>query len=81
MSDKKFCGNGKAFGNYGQIRMGFRKDDLVFNDKGWANVIIAEKKDKPGEYYAYVDDFKPGAQKQDEAEEKERQSFQRHALN
>ena len=64
MSDKKFCGNGKKWGNFGGIKLGLKQSDLVFNDKGWCNIIVSPKKDKPEEYYAYIDDFVPSQRSQ-----------------
>ena len=59
MSEKKFCGNGKTWGQYGNIKLGIRVADLIVSETGWANIIIAQKKDKPDEWYAYNDEWKP----------------------
>lgn len=60
MADKKFCGSGAAFGQYGSIKVGLRADQLPApNERGYINVIVSPKRDKPGEYYVAVDDFVP----------------------
>lgn len=60
MADKKFCGNGSSFGQYGSIKIGLKFSDLPKpNEKGWINLIVGQKKDKPGEYYVCHDEFVP----------------------
>ena len=76
MADKKFCGNGKSFGKYGGINLGIKVSDLIVNEKGWANIVVSPKKDKPGEYYAYNDEYDQKNFKGNERAEQERQSFQ-----
>ena len=75
MTDKKFCGNGKSFGQYGGIRIGIRASELPPpNDKGWINLIVSPKKD--GTYYVAWDDYNPKGAKSEEREESKRQGFQ-----
>ena len=60
MPDKKYVGNGKTFGEFNNIKIGLKANDLPEpNDRGYINLIIGEKKDEPGEYWVAIDDWKP----------------------
>ena len=57
---KQYCGNGKSFGEWGGIKVGLEADKLPSpNDRGYINVIVTPKRDKPGEFSVYVDTFNP----------------------
>lgn len=60
MSEKKYVGNGKVFGKYGNINIGLKASDLPKpNDRGYINLTIGKKKDKDGEYWVAINDYDP----------------------
>ena len=65
MAEKKYCGQGKAFGDYGSVKIGLRAADLPpANEAGYINIVVAKRKeasDKGNTHYAYVDEYKPNS--------------------
>jgi hypothetical protein len=69
MSEPKvYVGKGKAFGEYGNIKLSINVNDmdgnrvLVPNEKGWLNLIIGKMRQpdaRGNEYTVWRDDFKP----------------------
>jgi hypothetical protein len=63
MAEKKYCGQGKEFGDYGSVKIGLRAADLPpANEAGYINIVVAKRKevsDKGNTHYAYVDEFQP----------------------
>ena len=83
MADKKYVGNGKEVGKFGQIKIGLRFADLPdANERGYINLIVTKMREpnKSGDTFCvYVDDWTPGAardQRSEERQESQRQSFQ-----
>lgn len=68
MSEKQYVGKGKIVGQFGNIKIGIKIDELKANEKGYVNLIISKmrEKDKYGnEFTVYIDDYK----KQNNSEE------------
>lgn len=57
---KQYVGNGKEFGNYGNVKISLKYDKLQPNAKGYVNLIIGNlrEKDQYGNTKCvYVDDY------------------------
>jgi hypothetical protein len=82
MADHHYVGTGKVVGRFGNISIGIRYADLNPNDRGYVNLIVAERKspDQWGKTHTvYVDDWTPNAgrdQRGEERHEQSRQNFQ-----
>jgi len=82
MADKKYVGNGKVVGKFDHIAIGVKYSDLVPNEKGWCNLIVAKRRemDKYGNTHTvYINDWTPQSgrgQQSEERREQERQNFQ-----
>lgn len=82
MAEKIYVGSGKIVGRYGNISIGIRVADLLPNERGYVNLIVAERRepDKYGKTHSvYIDDWTPsGARdaRSEERQEQTRQSFQ-----
>ena len=61
-NEKKYVGNGREIGNFGDISIGIRYSDLVPNEKGYINLVVSKMKN-PNQYKqthtVYVDTWKP----------------------
>jgi hypothetical protein len=63
--DRQYVGSGKE-GKFGQVSIGLKFSDLVPNERGYVNLIVARRKesDKYGNTHTvYVNDWKPGQKK------------------
>lgn len=66
---KKYVGKGKAVGQYGMIKFGFKLEELQkhASQTGWVNIVIGNLKqvdDKGNTHTAWIDDWKPDPNRQ-----------------
>ena len=82
MADKQYVGSGKIVGRYNNLSIGIRVADLVANERGYCNLIVAQRRepDKYGNTHSvYIDDWTPNSrrdQRTEERQEESRQGFQ-----
>ena len=67
MSDKKFVGNCKKVQTWG-TKIGLHKDSVVFDERGWFNIVVVHNSDKDDKKpYAYIDEWRPTQQAEESA--------------
>lgn len=69
MNDRTFVGGGRIIGQFGNIKINVKVKELVANDKGYVNLIIAKMKqvDRHGNTHTvYLDDYKKPIPKEED---------------
>lgn len=65
---KKYIAKGKRIGNTEMVKIGFKVADLVPNERGYCNVIVAPMRNGEDQYgnthTVWIDDWKPDPNRQ-----------------
>lgn len=67
MSEKRYVGKGREFGQYGNVKISFKLSDVTENEKGYVNLVVGNMRE-PDKYgntkTVWIDDFVPQKREQ-----------------